>query len=186
MANAKGKNTTSQRKKPSGKKLPNIGSAYIFKRLSTNPDSVACKIAHEAFALMRSQPGSLSHEDVASREVSDAAARLKAEMEADEAAFAAQTQQLFAAMCVKLGRVAARKIFMDVMGGAKQQSEERIEEDLALQVHRFASGSTRRTAERAIALGLRGSEQTVEQRVRRCWRKVIAANPHLARGGSDK
>jgi hypothetical protein len=37
MANASGKNTTSRRKKPSGKKLPNIGSARTFMKFFSTP-----------------------------------------------------------------------------------------------------------------------------------------------------
>jgi hypothetical protein len=143
---------------------------------------VAAKIAYDALALIYQR----YPKDAAAREVSDVAAKWKAEMGADEAAFAAQARELFAAMCVKLGRVAARKIFMDVIGSAKQQTEERLEEDRALQLHRFVSGSTRTTAKRAKELGLRGSVEAIEQRVRRAWRKMVAANPHLARGDTDK
>jgi hypothetical protein len=185
MANAGGKNTTSRRKKPSGKKLPNIGSARtVLKWFSTPPESVGAMIALDAVAIIYGRIG--WPKDAPTRDPSDAEAKWKKIIEDDEAAFAAQQEKLFAEMCMKLGRAAARKILMRAMRGSKQQTDTRLEEDRALQLHRFVSGSTRTTAKRAKQLGLRGSPEAIEQRVTRSWRKMVAANPHLARGGSDK
>jgi hypothetical protein len=133
--------------------------------LSSSPDSVAAKIFDDVFGFPQ-------------------VAEWKAEMDVEAATFVRDAANLFAEITKKLGPSKAREIFTAAMTGGrgKRKTEENLDIDRALAIHCIFTQSPRKTAKRAIALGLKGSLDTIETRVKRTVRAMRESTAKASTG----